>query len=83
MKKMEQRKKEVITKDQEELVMEDIEAGLEADVAYLWKRTREMAGHESWTEYECGCDCNYWNRIELGNAIRRLRAFRAGTYQAY
>lgn len=78
--------------DEEARLLEEIEQGLEDDIRYLWKRTREMAGHDGWVdvwdpelgEYFCtGCDCNRWNRFELQNAIRRLRSFRKGVYQAY
>lgn len=73
-------------------LLEDIEANLIEEVRYLWKRTREMSGHEGFRDmvddetgkmYCGGCDCNVWNRVELRNAIRRLRSFRAGIYQAY
>ena len=78
--------------DEEARLLEDIEQGLLEEVRYLWKRTREMAGHDGFQDmvdeetgemYYGGCDCNVWNRIELKNAIRRLRSFRAGIYQAY
>ena len=69
--------------DEEERILEEIEEQLIADVAFLWKRTREMAGHEAWTEWWCGCDCNSWNRHELKQAIRRLKAWRQGIYQSY
>ena len=92
MKKMKQREKEVLTLDEEERILDQVERDLEEAVSYLWKRTREMAGHNGWVdmqdpetgEWFCtGCDCNRWNRIELLQAIRRLRAFRAGIFQAY
>lgn len=78
--------------DEEARILEDIEASLIEEVRYLWRRTREMAGHEGFNDViddetgqmvYCGCDCNVWNRRELRNAIRRLRSFREGIYQAY
>jgi hypothetical protein len=92
MKKMKQREQEVITLDEEERILEDIERDLEEAIRYLWHRTREMADHDGWRDvqdpltgewYCTGCDCNRWNRIELIQAIRRLRAFRQGIYLAY
>jgi hypothetical protein len=78
--------------DEELRILEDLEEQMEEDVRFLWKRTRDMAGHNGWHdvqdpetgEWFCtGCDCNQWNRVELLRAIHKLRAFRNGTYQAY
>lgn len=77
--------------DEEYRILEDIEAQMVEDIRFLWKRTRDMAGHDGWVdvwdpelgEYFCtGCDCNRYNRAELRLAIQRLRFFRQGTYQA-
>lgn len=82
---MKRRERQVVRLDQEERNLESIEQMLEDDVRYYWRRTREMAGHESWSFYEnfesdtwCGCDCNHWNRQALLRAIDRLRAWRDG-----
>lgn len=79
--------------DEEIRILEEIEDQLVADIRYLWHRTREMglAGHDGWRdvqdpltgEWFCtGCDCNIWNRQELKHAIRRLRSWRRGVYEA-
>lgn len=77
--------------DEEARLLEDIEEGLLEDIRYMWKRTREMAGHNGWRDvvdeetgelYCTGCDCNIWNRIYLQQLIKKLRLFRKGIYQA-
>lgn len=84
---MKQRKREerALARDEEIRLQEEIEHELEEDVRYLWRRTREMAGHDGWRdvqdpltgEWFCtGCDCNIWNREALRGAIKRLRAWR-------
>lgn len=79
------REQRALLRDEESRLQAEIEDALEEDVRYLWRRTREMAGHDGWRdvqdpltgEWFCtGCDCNIWNRIELKKAIERLRAWR-------
>lgn len=80
--------------DEEERILDELHEQLVEDVQHLWRVTREygLAGHDDWRDvydpytkswYCTGCNCNQWNRQELHNAIRRLRAFRKGVYQAY
>jgi hypothetical protein len=80
--------------DEEDRILEELEEQLIENVRYFWKKTREygLAGHDDWRDVQdpetgqwfcTGCDCNRWNRIELHQAIRRLRAWRLGIWQAY
>ena len=74
--KKEQRSLEASRTDEECLLQETIERDLEEEVRRLWKASRRYLGHEDWTEYEIGCNCNRYIRHELQHAINRLRAWR-------
>jgi hypothetical protein len=83
--RQEQRSEHAFSIDEELRMRDEIEDMLEHEVRYLWRRTREMADHDGFSDstdpltgekFGVGCDCNVWNKIQLKEAIKRLRVWR-------